>query len=96
MTRQRSAVDDLALICEMDEQWGFVGNKSHQHWLWYAFDTQGKSAIAHVFGPRTKQTLKRLLTLLKKFSIGFITTDNWPSYKDLIPKRKHLVEKLFT
>ncbi|MEW9809321.1 MAG: IS1 family transposase [Candidatus Symbiodolus clandestinus] len=56
MTRQCSTIDDLALICEMDEQWDFVGNKSRQHWLWYAFDTKRKRAIAHVFGPRTKQT----------------------------------------
>lgn len=25
---------DVALICELDEQWNFVGSKSRQHWLW--------------------------------------------------------------
>ncbi|AHA65344.1 Transposase [Shigella dysenteriae 1617] len=23
------------LICELDEQWSFVGSKARQHWLWY-------------------------------------------------------------
>ncbi|AHA63945.1 Transposase [Shigella dysenteriae 1617] len=27
---------DVALICELDEQWSFVGSKARQHWLWYA------------------------------------------------------------
>ena len=27
----------MALICELDEQWSFVGSKARQHWLWYAY-----------------------------------------------------------
>ncbi|OKX54147.1 transposase, partial [Escherichia coli] len=27
----------MALICELDEQWSFVGSKAQQHWLWYAY-----------------------------------------------------------
>ncbi|MGL4487087.1 MAG: IS1 family transposase [Yersinia sp. (in: enterobacteria)] len=23
----------MALICEVDEQWSFVGNKKNRHWL---------------------------------------------------------------
>ncbi|EMZ89307.1 putative transposase, partial [Escherichia coli P0305260.1] len=30
----------MALICELDEQWSFVGSKAHQHWLWYAYNTK--------------------------------------------------------
>ncbi|AHA65368.1 Transposase [Shigella dysenteriae 1617] len=30
----------MALICELDEQWSFVGSvKPGQHWLWYAYNT---------------------------------------------------------
>ncbi|AHA64775.1 Transposase [Shigella dysenteriae 1617] len=29
----------VALICELDEQWSFVGSKARQHWLWYAYNT---------------------------------------------------------
>ncbi|AHA65215.1 Transposase [Shigella dysenteriae 1617] len=31
---------DVALICELDEQWSFVGSKARQHWLWYAYNTK--------------------------------------------------------
>jgi insertion element IS1 protein InsB len=96
VSSQQRAIDDVALICEMDEQWGWVGNKRQQHWLFYGFDTKRKKVLAHVFGPRTTETLRRLLQLLKKFSIGMFTTDGWPSYQQHLPQPKHLVGKIFT
>ncbi len=33
---------------EMDEQWGYVGAKSRQRWLFYAYE----GYKAHVFGER--------------------------------------------
>jgi insertion element IS1 protein InsB len=65
----------------MDEQWGWVGNKRHQHWLFYGFDTKRKKVLAHVFGPRNIETLRRLLQLLKKFSIGMagLSATNFPA-----------------
>jgi insertion element IS1 protein InsB len=71
------AYEDVALICEIDEQWSYVGNKKNRHWLWYAFDTKRKQVIAHVFGPRTDETCRRQLALLQPFTLGFITTDDW-------------------
>nr|AKN39890.1 Mobile element protein [Vibrio tasmaniensis] len=26
-------------ICEVDEQWSFVGNKKNRRWLWYALES---------------------------------------------------------
>ncbi|EFP70334.1 insertion element IS1 1/5/6 protein insB [Shigella dysenteriae 1617] len=37
----------------MDEQWGYVGAKSRQRWLFYAYDRLRKTVVAHVFGERT-------------------------------------------
>ncbi|WP_375782377.1 IS1 family transposase [Klebsiella pneumoniae] len=34
----------------MDEQWGYVGAKSRQRWLFYAYDRLRKTVVAHVFG----------------------------------------------
>ncbi|MFP1455544.1 IS1 family transposase [Escherichia coli] len=45
---------------EMDEQWGYVGAKSRQRWLFYAYDRLRKTVVAHVFGERTMATLGRL------------------------------------
>ncbi|WP_413154142.1 IS1 family transposase [Escherichia coli] len=44
----------------MDEQWGYVGAKSRQRWLFYAYDRLRKTVVAHVFGERTLATLERL------------------------------------
>jgi insertion element IS1 protein InsB len=74
----------------------WVGNKRQQIWLFYGFDTKRKKVLAHVFGPRTAGILKRLLHLLKEFSIGMFTTDGWPSYESQISQCKHLVGKICT
>lgn len=64
--------------------------------LWYAFDTKRKQVTAHTFGPRTDETCRHLLALLKPFSIGFITTDDWGSYEREVPREIHLSGKIFT
>ncbi|WP_049130572.1 IS1 family transposase, partial [Enterobacter asburiae] len=32
---------DVIVCAEMDEQWGYVGAKSRQRWLFYAYDRIG-------------------------------------------------------
>ena len=39
---------------------GYVGAKSRQRWLFYAYDGLGRQVVAHVFGERTMATLGRL------------------------------------
>ncbi|ELY4299727.1 IS1 family transposase [Cronobacter turicensis] len=87
---------DVDLICELDEQWGFVGSKARQHWLWYAYNTKTGGVVAYTFGPRTDETCRELLALLAPFSIGMITSDDWGSYAREVPKDKHLTGKIFT
>ena len=53
----------------MDEQWGYVGAKSRQRWLCYAYDRIRRTVVAHVFGERTLATLERLLSLLSAFEV---------------------------
>jgi insertion element IS1 protein InsB len=64
--------------------------------LYGTLDTKRKKVLAHVFGQRTVGTLKHLLHLLKRFSIGMFTTDDWPNYVSQISQCKHLVGKIFT
>lgn len=87
---------DVALICELDEQWSFVGSKARQHWLWYACNTKTGGVLAYTFGPRTDETCRELLALLTPFNIGMITSDDWGSYAREVAKEKHLTGKLFT
>ncbi|WP_404999596.1 IS1 family transposase, partial [Escherichia coli] len=44
-------------------RWGvlYVGAKSRQRWLFYAYDRLRKTVVAHVFGERTMATLGRLM-----------------------------------
>ncbi|ROK67551.1 hypothetical protein BFD57_26030 [Escherichia coli] len=41
---------DVIVCAEMDEQWGYVGAKSRQRWLFYAYDRLRKTVVAHVLG----------------------------------------------
>lgn len=40
-------------------------------------------AIAHVFGRRSKKTLRKLLGLLSGFNVAFWCTDNFSTYEML-------------
>lgn len=86
----------MALICELDEQWGFVGSKARQHWLWYAYNTKTGGVLAYTFGPRTDETCRELLVLLTPFNTGMIPSDGWGSYAREVPKDNHLAGKIFT
>jgi insertion element IS1 protein InsB len=40
---------DVIVCAEMDEQWGYVGAKSRQRWLFYAYDRpRRRSSVANV------------------------------------------------
>lgn len=73
-----------------------VGNKTRQHWLWYAYNTKHGGVLAYTFGPRTDETCRELLALLTPFNIGMVTTDDWGSYARELPKEKHPTDKIFT
>ncbi len=65
----------------MDEQRGYVGAKSRQRWLVYAYVSIPSAVGAHVFGVRTLATLARLLGLLSAFEVVVWMTDGWPLYE---------------
>ncbi|WP_249540632.1 IS1 family transposase [Escherichia coli] len=73
---------DVIVCAEMDEQWGYVGAKSRQRWLFYAYDRIRRTVVAHVFGERTLATLERLLSLL--------------SYESRLKGKLHVISKRYT
>ncbi|WFQ80061.1 IS1 family transposase [Xenorhabdus sp. SF857] len=89
------AANNIHIICEIDEQWSFVGNKKNQRWLWYAWEPEQKQIIAHVLGDRSRKTLSKLLALLAPFEIQFFCTDNYAVY-DCLSEEKHFRGKKFT
>lgn len=96
MTSLPFAPLDIELICEVDEQWSFVGNKKNRRWLWYAWEPRDKRVIAHAFGKRNNETLEQLLSLLAPFKIGIYCTDHFGAYTSTLPSDKHIIGKRFT
>jgi IS1 family transposase len=81
---------------QMDELWSFIGNKSHQLWVFIAIDAPTKFWINFELGSRTNNTASRLVLQLKSFSslpkgtIIKFTTDKLAAYKNAL--QKHFVE----
>lgn len=86
----------LELVCEIDEQWSYVGKKSQQRWLWYAWWPHLKRVFAYALGSRGDDTLKTLLDRIKGFNVRLFCTDDWGAYDRLLPEDKHLITKQFT
>ncbi len=87
---------DVIVCAEMDEQWGYVGAKSRQRWLFYAYDRIRRTVVAHVFGERTLATLERLLGLLSAFEVVVWMTDGWPLYESRLKGELHVISKRYT
>ena len=87
---------DVIVCAEMDEQWGYVGAKSRQRWLFYAYDRLRKTVVAHVFGERTMATLGRLMSLLSPFDVVIWMTDGWPLHESRLKGKLHVISKRYT
>ncbi|WP_430929672.1 IS1 family transposase [Klebsiella pneumoniae] len=87
---------DVIVCAEMDEQWGYVGAKSRQRWLFYAYDRIRRTVVAHVFGERTLATLERLPGLLSAFEVVVWMTDCWPLYESRLKGKLHVISKRYT
>ncbi len=87
---------DVIVCAEMDEQWGYVGAKSRQRWLFYAYDRLRKTVVAHVFGERTMATLGRLMSLLSPFDVVIWMTDGLPLYESRLKGKLHVISKRYT
>ena len=76
----------------MGDQWYFVSSKRNPRWLFYAYNRTKRQVLCHVFRRRTKATLRRLLSLLKEFSIHYVMTDTWHVYQAVLDPKKHIIE----
>ncbi len=90
-----AGVSDVIVCAEMDEQWGYVGAKSRQRWLFFTRMLR-KTVVAHVFGERTMATLGRLMSLLSPFDVVIWMTDGWPLYESRLKGKLHVISKRYT
>ena len=78
---------------QADEQWSYVGQKTHQRWLWYAIEATTGVVLSFVFGRRQDGVCEQLMTKLRAFNIKTFYTDDWASYSKYIPQDKHVIGK---
>ena len=64
--------------------------------MFYAWEPQLRRIIAHVFGRRSTETLKKLLKQLRAFKLSYYCTDNWKPYTLNLANEKHVIGKRFT
>lgn len=85
----------LQVILKVDEMWSFVTKKKQPRWLWWVEDAITGEVVGFVFGRRTHQTFRRLLTLLEAAQIQVIRwiTDTWWAYYDCLEQSLRLVSK---
>lgn len=86
----------LGRVCseaELDEQWSYVGDKSHQRWIWYAVDHETNTVLAYVFGRRKDVVFKELKALLDPLGISRYYTDDWAAYERHLDAEKHEIGK---
>ena len=81
---------------ELDEMWSFVEKKKNQCWLWLAYSPKHRQMLAFSLGKRTDESLRNLLLKLSKVQITRFHTDNWESYRNLIPEVRHWIGKAGT
>ena len=83
---------------EVDEFWGYVGEKSNKVWLIYAYHRSSGEIIAWVFGKRNYKTAKALRKRLKTLGVSydFIAMDEWKSFKKAFQADVCLIGKEFT
>ena len=87
---------EVCIEGEGDEMWSFVGNKKNQFWLWYIIERQTRKVLAFVFGPRTDETFRRLLSLIPPHLLDHLATDDWGAYKRVPYKPLQKVGKMGT
>ena len=80
---------------EADELWSFVARRSNVYYIWGVMHQESRQIIAFQVGDRSRETARKLwhkIPLhLREF--GLFHTDDWESYKTVIPEAKHLYGK---
>jgi insertion element IS1 protein InsB len=73
----------------------FVLNKKQPRWLWWVEDAVRGEIVAFVFGRRTHQTFRHLISLLEeaKIQILRLITDSWWAYFDYLDQWLRSVRK---
>lgn len=80
---------------EADELWSFVGRRKRVHYVWVVMHRQSRQVVAFHVGDRSRQTARQLWEKVPERvrRYGLFHTDDWESYKTVIPLGQHLYSK---
>ena len=81
---------------ELDELWSFVQNKDNVKYVWIAMHRESRQIIAFEVGDRSGATALKLWQKIPDYikKYGLFHTDDWDSYKTVIPTGQHLYCKI--
>lgn len=81
---------------EVDELCTYIGNKEKRIWIVCALEKITKQIVSFNIGRRTNQTLKSVIDTLNLSKAKKIFTDKLKSYKSLIEKEIHKINRFAT
>lgn len=81
---------------EVDELCTYIGNKEKRIWIVCALEKITKQIVSFNIGRRTNQTLKSVIDALHLSKSKKIFTDKLQSYKSLIQKKIHRINRFGT
>jgi insertion element IS1 protein InsB len=93
--RQGDKVYIQLIDCQADELWSFVYRRDNTKYIWIAMHTQTRQIIAFHVGDRSRASARELWAKIPEWlqNICYFHTDNWESYKTVIPEERHEYSK---
>ena len=70
-----------------------LSKKKIMAWIWTAVDRDSREIIDFEIGSRTTKTFRKLWERISKIDCDVFYSDNWSSYRKLIPSEKHVITK---
>lgn len=80
------------VVNEADELWSWVKNRDNVYYIWLVMHKESRQIIAFHVGDRSGESAKALWEKIPPQirEYGLFHTDDWDSYKTIIPEGKHL------
>lgn len=80
------------VVNEADELWSWVKKRDNVYYIWLVMHKESRQIIAFHVGDRSGESAKDLWEKIPSQirEYGLFHTDDWDSYKTIIPQEKHL------
>jgi insertion element IS1 protein InsB len=80
------------VVNEADELWSWVKRRDNVYYIWLVMHKESRQIIAFHVGDRSAESAKVLWEKIPPQirEYGLFHTDDWDSYKTIIPQEKHL------